>query len=98
MRTFKNFLLMGLLPILAVVLTGCKETPAVDPEPPTPSIEKDSKIILKKSVVSVSLAGSTDVLLEYTIENPHEGEKISAEASENSMLMLTQLMLHVSVL
>lgn len=83
MRTFKNFLLMGLLPILAVVLTGCKETPAVDPEPPTPSIEKDSKIILKKSVVSVSLAGSTDVLLEYTIENPHEGEKISAEASED---------------
>ena len=80
MRTFKNFLLMGLLPILAVVMTGCKQSdiPQDEPTPTPPAVEKDSKIILKNTVVSASLDGGS-YILEYTIENPHDGEKISAE-------------------
>lgn len=80
MRTFKNFLLMGLLPILAVVMTGCKQSdiPQDEPTPTPPAVEKDSKIILKNTVVSASLDGGSHIL-EYTIENPHDGEKISAE-------------------
>ena len=56
MRTFKNFLLMGLLPILAVVMTGCKQSdiPQDEPTPTPPAVEKDSKIILKNTVVSLS--------------------------------------------
>ena len=87
MRTIKNFLMMGLMPIVALaLLVGCE-----DPEnqPGTkPNVEKDSEIVLGKSTVSVSLAGGS-YIIEYSVkyngegENPHRGEKITAEAAES---------------
>ena len=43
-------------------------------------LEKDSKINLAKDVVSASLDGGTYVV-EYTIDNPHQGEKVTAKSS-----------------
>ncbi len=81
MRTLKNFLMMGLMPIMALALVvGCTD-PGTD-GPNKPSITKDSEIKLGKTSISASLAGGT-YLIEYTIENPHQGEKISAEAAES---------------
>ena len=75
--------MMGLMPILALtLLVGCKVTPDGPDGPNPPAVEKDSVIKLSKTSVSVSLAGGS-YLLEYTIENPHQGEKISAEAAED---------------
>ena len=91
MRTVKNFLMMALMPIMAFALVvGCTETPQDDPNPgpQPPVVEKDSTIKLGKTTVSASLAGGS-YLIEYTIqyngegENPHQGEKISAEAAES---------------
>ena len=85
MRTLKNVLMMGLMPIMALALVvGCTKNEAVtDPgNGNTPVVEKDSTIKLGKTTVSASLAGGT-YLIEYTIENPHQGEKISAEAAES---------------
>ena len=80
MRTLKNFLMMGLMPIMALALiVGCEETPG---DVNKPTLEKDSTIKLGKTKISASLAGGT-YLIEYTIENPHQGEKISAEAAES---------------
>lgn len=74
--------MMGLMPIMALaLLVGCKqnETP-VGPTPPP--VNKDSVIKLGKTTVNVG-AGGGSMLLEYTIENAHQGEKISAEAAED---------------
>ena len=85
MRTAKNFLMMALMPFMAfALLVGCTETPD-EPTPgpgPGPVVEKDSTIKLGKTTISASLAGGT-YLIEYSIENPHQGEKISAEAAES---------------
>ena len=88
MRTLKNFLMMGLMPIMALALmVGCKDTPE-GPNKPTPNVEKDCTIKLGKTSISTSLAGGS-YLIEYTIqyngegENPHKNEKISAEAAES---------------
>ena len=86
MRTAKNFLMMAFMPIMAfALLVGCTESPKDEPTPgpgPGPVVEKDSTIKLGKTTISASLAGGT-YLIEYTIENPHQGEKISAEAAES---------------
>lgn len=82
MRTIKNYLMLGLMPIMALaLLVGCNNSETPD-GPNLPDVEKDSVIKLSKTSVSASLAGGS-YLLEYTIENPHQGEKISAEAAED---------------
>lgn len=89
MRTFKNFLMMGLMPIMALALmVGCNDTPEGPDQPTPPAVEKDCTIKLGKTSISTSLAGGS-YLIEYTIqyngegENPHKNEKISAEAAES---------------
>ena len=89
MRTLKNFLMMGLMPIMALALmVGCQDTPDGPDQPTPPAVEKDCTIKLGKTSISTSLAGGS-YLLEYTIqyngegENPHKNEKISAEAAES---------------
>ena len=89
MRTLKNFLMMGLMPIMALALmVGCNDTPEGPDQPTPPAVEKDCTIKLGKTSISTSLAGGS-YLLEYTIqyngegENPHKNEKISAEAVES---------------
>ena len=79
MRTFKN-LLWAILPIFALTFAvGCEDPQqGVD----QPNVVKDSTIKLSKTTVNVGVAGGT-TLIEYTIENAHAGEKISAEASES---------------
>ena len=80
MRTIKNFI-WALMPVFCLALAvGCHETPEVPDGPNVPN--KDSVIKLGKSTISASLAGGT-YLIEYTIENPHQGEKITAEAAES---------------
>ena len=82
MRTIKNYLMMGLMPLMALaLLVGCNNSETPD-GPTPPDVEKDSVIKLGKTSVSASLAGGL-YLLEYTIENPHQGEKISAEPAED---------------
>ena len=78
MRTIKN-LLWALLPIFALTMVGCGDDPV---NPNGPVIKKDSTIKLKKNKVDVGLAGGTCVI-EYEIENPHEGEKVTVEAAES---------------
>ena len=91
MRTFTNLLKFGILPLLCFALVvGCtKDNNEVGPEnPEDPTIVKDCTIELGKTSVSASLAGGS-YLIEYSIkyngegENPHKGEKISAEAAES---------------
>ncbi len=89
MRTLKNFLMMGLMPIMALALmVGCQDTPEGPNKPTPPAVEKDCTIKLGKTSISTSLAGGS-YLLDYTIqyngegENPHKNEKISAEAAES---------------
>lgn len=84
MRNFKNFLLMGLLPLVGFAfLAGCGNDPDVDDDKPVvpPPVEKDATIILDKSTVTASVSGGT-YLLEYEIDNPHQGEKLSAVAAD----------------
>lgn len=80
MRTLKNFLMLGLLPILALAFVGCEKGPNETPNGPTP--EKDSVIKLKQETVSTTYGGGT-VMVSYTIENPHAGEKISVKAEDS---------------
>ena len=83
MKTFKN-LLWALLPIFALIFAvGCETGPNEDGGQNGPVINKDSKINLKENVVSVGVGGVKSQLLEYTIDNPHAGEKISAVAAES---------------
>ena len=91
MRTFTNLLKFGILPLLCFALVvGCtKDNNEVGPEnPEDPTLVKDCTIELGKTSVSASLAGGS-YLIEYSIkyngegENPHKGEKISAEAAES---------------
>ena len=71
MKALKNFLLLGLMPIVALVaLAGC--------EPDDPKVEKDSAINLKQTEVSVGLSGGT-CFVEYEIVNPHDDASISVE-------------------
>ena len=71
MKALKNFLLLGLMPIMALVaLAGC--------EPDAPNVEKDSAINLKQKEVSVGLSGGT-CFVEYEIVNPHDDASISVE-------------------
>ena len=85
MRTIKNFLMMGLMPIVALALVvGCTNPGTDEPVNPgnKPNPDKDSVIKMEKETVNVSLAGGS-CIVAYTIENPHQGEKISAEAAES---------------
>ena len=85
MRTIKNFLMMGLMPIMALALVvGCTNPGTDEPVNPgnKPNPDKDSVIKMEKETVNVSLAGDS-CIVAYTIENPHQGEKISAEAAES---------------
>ena len=80
MRKLTNFLKFGILPILCLALVaGCQEGP--EDEQTGPNVKKDSVIKLGKTTVSVGVGGGSQ-LLEYTIENPHQGEKLSAVAAE----------------
>lgn len=84
MRNFKNFLLMGLLPLVGfALLAGCDETPDnVDDKPVVPPpVEKDATIHLAKSSITAAVSGGS-YLIEYEIENAHQGEKLSAVAAE----------------
>ena len=81
MRKFIDFVKFGVLPLLFITLgVACTENNKTD-EPDVPNFQKDSVIKLSKTTVSVGVGGGSQ-LLEYTIENPHQGEKISAEAAE----------------
>ena len=83
MRKLTNFLKFGFLPILCLALAvGCEKGPEEDGGGNTPNFTKDSVIKLGKTTVNVGVGGGSQ-LLEYTIENPHQGEKISAEAAES---------------
>ena len=91
MRTLKNFLMMGLMPIMALaLLVGCENPNQNTDEPnkPGPKPTTDCTIKLGKTSVTASLAGGS-YLIEYSIqyngegENPHKGEKITAEAAES---------------
>ncbi|MBO7199536.1 MAG: BACON domain-containing protein [Alistipes sp.] len=86
MRTIKNYLMMGLVAVCAVaLLAGCRKDPGTNPN--KPNVKVDSEIVLKKESVSASLDGGS-YLIEYSIkyngegEDPHTGEKITAEAAE----------------
>ena len=80
MRKFIDFVKFGVLPLLFITLgVACTENNNTD-EPNGPDFQKDSVIKLSKTTVSVGVGGGSQ-LLEYTIENPHQGEKISAEAA-----------------
>lgn len=80
MRKMANFLKFGVLPILCIALAvGCKKG-SEDTDTPGPQFQKDSVIKLGSTTVNVGVGGGSQ-LLEYTIENPHQGEKISAEAA-----------------
>ena len=77
MRTFKN-LLWAILPIFALTFAvGCEDPQSGIDEP---NVTKDSTLTLGKDKVDASVGGGT-YLIEYTIENAHQGEKISAVAS-----------------
>ena len=79
MRTFKN-LLWAILPIFALTFAvGCEDPNGID-EPI--NVTKDSKLVLGKDKVDASVGGGT-YLIQYTIENAHQGEKISAVAAES---------------
>ena len=80
MRTLKNFLMLGLLPILALAFVGCENNNPDGPNGPTPV--KDSVIKLNEETVSASYGGGS-VMVSYSIENPHSGEKISVKAEDN---------------
>lgn len=80
MRKLTNFLKFGVLPLLVLALAvGCEDGPKEKPID-GPQFEKDSVIKLGKTTVNVGVGGGSQ-LLEYTIENPHQGEKISAESA-----------------
>lgn len=80
MRKLTNFVKFGVLPLLALALAvGCEKGPQEEPD--GPQFEKDSVIKLSKTTINVGVGGGSQ-LLEYTIENPHQGEKITAEAAE----------------
>ncbi len=75
-----NFLKFGVLPILCIALAvGCKKG-SEDTDTPGPQFQKDSVIKLGSTTVNVGVGGGSQ-LLEYTIEKPHQGEKISAESA-----------------
>ena len=79
MRTFKN-LLWAILPIFALTFAvGCEDPQSGIDEP---NVTKDSTLTLGKDKVDASVGGGT-YLIEYTIENAHQGEKISAVAAES---------------
>ena len=81
MKRLANFVKFGVLPILCIALAvGCEKGPEEDQGGNGPQFEKDSVIKLGKTTISVGVGGGSQ-LLEYTIENPHQGEKISAEAA-----------------
>ena len=81
MKKFIDFVKFGILPLLFITLgVACTENDKTD-EPNGPEFQKDSVIKLGKTTVSVGVGGGSQ-LLEYTIENPHQGEKITAEAAE----------------
>ena len=75
------------------LFVACSEDAAVDsgnntqqepetPETPEdPNVTKDSMIKLTKNTVSVGVDGGT-AYVEYTILNPHQGEKITATSTE----------------
>ncbi len=81
MKRFISFLKFGVLPLFALALVvGCEDGPKEEPQD-GPQFDKDSTIKLGKTTVNVGVGGGSQ-LLEYTIENPHQGEKITAEAAE----------------
>ena len=81
MRKFTNFLRFGVLPFLALALVvGCEKGPEEPSDEKLPQFQKDSKIVLTKTTVSVGVGGGSQII-EYSIENPHQGEKISAESA-----------------
>ena len=81
MRKLTNFVKFGVLPLLALALAvGCEKGPKEE-QGDGPQFEKDSVIKLSKTTINVGVGGGSQ-LLEYTIENAHQGEKISAEAAE----------------
>ena len=75
MKKLNNYLLLGLMSLFCITLTvGCNEDPNTTDDP---NVTKDSVIKLKESVIGASFGGGT-VYAEYTIENPHSGEQVTA--------------------
>lgn len=93
MRTFKNYLMMGLMAVCAVaLLAGCKKNnPDIDQpsdQPNKPNVNVDSEIVLSEESITASLDGGS-YFMEYEVvykgegTNPHASEKITAEAAED---------------
>ena len=78
MKTIKK-MFWSLLPVLCMALAVSCTEQLEEQGGKLPNVTKDSIIKLSKNKVDASLSGGT-FLLEYTIENPHPGEKISAKA------------------
>ncbi len=63
-----------------MAFVGCEKNNPDGPDGPTPV--KDSVIKLAQQTVSTNYGGGT-VMVSYTIENPHAGEKISVKAEDS---------------
>ena len=70
--------MFALLPIFALTV-GCEQNPNVEDNP---VVEKDSTITLKESTITMNYGGGS-VFVNYSIENPHAGEKISVKAEDS---------------
>ena len=86
MKTFKNYLLLGLMSIMGFsLMTACKETPE-GPDGPDgpggPDVTKDSVITFASESVAAPLAGGT-CYMEYNISNPHDDASISVTTEED---------------
>ena len=83
MKTFKNYLLLGLMSIMGFsLMTACHETPEGPDGPDGPDVTKDSVITFASESVAAPLAGGT-CYMEYNISNPHEDASISVTSEED---------------
>lgn len=80
MRTMKNFLMLGILPLIALAVVSCGKDPDTEQNGPAPT--KDSVIKLESETVSASYGGGS-IFVTYEIENPHQGEKITVKPAES---------------
>lgn len=83
MKALKNFLMMALMPIMALALVvGCEPDSPVGPNEPDgpvgPVVDKDAVVNLKSTEVAVGVGAGT-AMVEYSITNEHADAKITVE-------------------